>query len=448
MKLLERAREGLASLHGCAADALGGLRNPPAPPARELQAAAPVLERILNESIIPFWYPGTLDPEHGGYRLNHDPRGRWLGPADKHAITQARTLWFFARLADGRPGTEDFASAAHSGYEFLHDRLWDGQRGGVFWAVDHSGREVIMPDKHLCAQAFALFAVTGYAQAFRDDAGTAFAERIFQAMETRFRDPAWGGYLEFFASDWSAPRAGQVGYLHAGPHIKLMNTHMHVLEAIAAYLRLTADPAARQRLVELIELLAGTASRTRHGLWCDRHRLDWTPVDRRRAGVSFGHNVELIWLLIDACEAAGLAHDPLLPLYEEVFGRCFRWGFDHREGGFYAAGIPPLPAHRRQKVWWVQAEALMAALHLYRLTGRAFYRECFGRTLDWITRRQVDWEHGDWHAEVLPTGRTRGSKAGPWKGPYHHGRAMLDGLAILATLSPAAEPFAGDPGSS
>jgi mannose/cellobiose epimerase-like protein (N-acyl-D-glucosamine 2-epimerase family) len=43
----------------------------------------------------------------------------------------------------------------------------------------------------------------------------------------------------------------------------------------------------------------------------------------------------------------------------------------------------------------------------------------------------VDWEHGDWHAEVLPDGRIVGEKAGIWKEPYHHGRALIEGLNLL-----------------
>lgn len=57
------------------------------------------LERVLTENIIPFWYPKVIDLEYGGYRLNHDIQGRWKGLTNKHLVTQARTVWFFSRLA-------------------------------------------------------------------------------------------------------------------------------------------------------------------------------------------------------------------------------------------------------------------------------------------------------------------------------------------------------------
>src|SRR5437867_2186162 len=52
------------------------------------------LERILTENILSFWYPQVVDTKDGGYRLNHDLEGRWRGPATKHLVTQARTVWF------------------------------------------------------------------------------------------------------------------------------------------------------------------------------------------------------------------------------------------------------------------------------------------------------------------------------------------------------------------
>ena len=69
---------------------------------------------------------------------------------------------------------------------------------------------------------------------------------------------------------------------------------------------------------------------------------------------------------------------------------------------------------------------------LHRLTRDVRYAGCYLGTLDWILERQVDWQHGDWHAEILAGGRIAGGKAGIWKEPYHHGRAMIEGLNLLA----------------
>src|SRR5262249_44749281 len=77
--------------------------EPNAAPSRDdrLRARAS-LEKLLVEDVIPFWLPGTIDRERGGYRLNHDVEGKWQGPADNAIVTQARNVWFFARLSRSR----------------------------------------------------------------------------------------------------------------------------------------------------------------------------------------------------------------------------------------------------------------------------------------------------------------------------------------------------------
>src|SRR3954462_15260924 len=63
-----------------------------------LEKAPAVLENLL-EGILRFWDESILDTEVGGYRLGHDARGQPTGADSRHVVTQARTAWFFARLA-------------------------------------------------------------------------------------------------------------------------------------------------------------------------------------------------------------------------------------------------------------------------------------------------------------------------------------------------------------
>ena len=58
-----------------------------------------LLERMLNEDIVPFWYPDMADREAGGFRFNHGKDGEWKGQAPKGIVSQARMVWFLARLS-------------------------------------------------------------------------------------------------------------------------------------------------------------------------------------------------------------------------------------------------------------------------------------------------------------------------------------------------------------
>src|SRR5438552_11937960 len=110
------------------------------PSQQEIRQARATLSRMLTDNIAPFWQEAAIDREGGGYRLNHDLSGRWKGPSNKRCIMQARTLWFFARLARSEFGTSEHLEAARHGYAFLRDRMWDARYGGLFWELDASGR--------------------------------------------------------------------------------------------------------------------------------------------------------------------------------------------------------------------------------------------------------------------------------------------------------------------
>jgi mannobiose 2-epimerase len=134
----------------------------------------------------------------------------------------------------------------------------------------------------------------------------------------------------------------------------------------------------------------------------------------------------------------------LLDLYHSLFRYALRYGLDRKHGGFYDSGPFNAAADRRDKIWWVQAECLVSALYMYRLTGEEIYWQCFSQTLDWISKQQVDWEHGDWHMRIA-NGIPEGEKAGAWKSPYHNGRAMLQCLTLLSSLT---EPSLSLPSAS
>jgi mannobiose 2-epimerase len=412
----------------------------PEPTQAALDASRLTLERLLRENLLPFWLPGALDREHGGYRLNHDVRGRWKGPASKHLVSQARTLWFFARLAGAGIAPGVHREAAEHGHRFLRERLWDERFGGLFWEVGASGREVRRDGKHLYGQSFGLYALSEHAMASGDAAAARLAGRLFELLETRAHDPRHGGYRECFRRDWSPLPEDEAGPLGAPAGLKLMNTHLHLLESITRYFRLSRDPVARERVFELISVMSDAVVHESAGVYTDRFRIDWTPLrgpahDR----TSYGHQLEGIWLLAEACRAVGVPPARLLGRFRSLFGHALRWGFDRERGGFYDSGPLAAPADRRSKLWWVQAEALVAALEMHALTGEPGWLGCFLATLDWVVRRQADWVHGDWHARVDPeTGAPSGDKAGAWKSPYHAGRAVLECLERLPARGGAA----------
>ncbi len=393
------------------------------------------LENILNENIITFWYPQVIDEENGGYRLNHNIDSQWLGDSDKSLVTQARTVWFFSHLARSKYGKEEYLKAAKHGYEFLIAGMWDRDYGGFYWAVNSKGDEATVSSKHLYGQSFALYALSEYAMASGDRDAKALAKRIFNIIEFLAHDSIYGGYRESFKRNWTLPDENEVSPMGTDRDTKLMNTHLHLMEALTAYYEATRDPVARERLIELIGIQSNSMVRKNIGACSDKYELDWTPIDKPEYNrVSYGHDIENVWLLMEACNTLGMNNYVLSDLYRTLFDYSLKYGYDKDKGGFYDSGAFNESADRRSKVWWVQAECMVSALDLYYLTGDSLYFDCFKKTLDWIVNNQVDWENGDWFSSISESGESSGEKAGAWKSPYHNGRAILKSIELIDSL--------------
>jgi mannobiose 2-epimerase len=416
------------------------VRRSSSPPAGTLDAGAVAeavgdsgrdLERLLVENVIPFW--ARVVDDAGGYHLHHDAEGHPLPAASKYVVGQARTLWWFSRLARSRWGTAADLDAARHGYRFLVDCCWDPTWGGFAWEVTARG-ELVRPEKEALAQAYGLLALTEFARAAGDASAADLAAELWRCFDAACHDDAHGGYLELRRPDWSAADDLH-GCFTRDPRAKTLGVQLHVLEALTPYVAGggSGDGDA-DRLRELVLLLTVTMGKTPGRPGHGRFGPDWQPA----AGYGmrqYGHDVELQWMLDDGWETLGLPAAALVPLLTDTLDDVLRFGFDHRRGGFYRAGFAGRHAHQTEKDYWTQAEGLLAALRLYWRTGVARYGQCYLQTLDWIVEHQADWLHGDWHERIDRRGRPGGTKSGQWKDPYHQGRALIDCLELLPSVA-------------
>ncbi len=403
----------------------------------ELRAVAPAVVRNLEQNVIKFWYPATIDREHGGFLIDHDAAGRFKGQAPKAIVTQARMVWLSARLVREGRGGDQMRAAARQGYRFLMDRMWDREHGGFFWEVDRTGTRVVAPNKHLYGQAFGLYALAEYALATGEAEALGDARRLFDLLEAKAHDAEFGGYREFFARDWTRPPADARPYLGGSAEWKLMNTHLHLMEALSVFYRVDRTPRVASRLAELVGIQSNAVVRKAVGACTDRYRRDWTPIldDADSARASYGHDLENIWLLVDALQALGQPTAPYHDLFKQLFAYSLRHGYDSGRGGFYDSGPLGEAADRRGKVWWVQAEALVSALTMYALTNDQQYARVFLETWAFVDGVQTDWQNGEWHPTITPEGTPTGEKAHRWKAGYHNGRALIESLRLIETMS-------------
>ncbi|WP_440767042.1 AGE family epimerase/isomerase [Natronorubrum sp. DTA7] len=406
------------------------------------------LEQTLTDNVLGFWFPRSVDDEHGGFLTSYDERGAFAGNGNKQVVTQARMVWLTARLAREGYGDE-YREIADHGLAFLLGEMWDEANGGFVWEVERDGT-TSKPNKHLYGQSFGLYALSEYVRATGDDEAADYAHELVDLLDEHAKDDEHGGYVEYFTPEWEPITEGQT-YLEniepdwspkesgdsvLDPTLKLMNTHLHLMEAFTTYYEAFGTDRGRDRLHELLAILTNTVYRKKRGFCTDKYNPDWSPKidDEAFQVVSYGHDLENVWLVMEAADALGVSTALYREFFETLWDYSLEYGYDDEDGGFYFYGGFDEPASFRIKAWWVQAECMTSALRTYERTGDERYFEVFAETWAFLDQYQIDREHGEWHSGIDENGDPVGHKGAVYKAAYHNGRALLECIAALERL--------------
>jgi mannobiose 2-epimerase len=263
----------------------------------------------------------------------------------------------------------------------------------------------------------------------------------FDWLEQHAHDAKHGGYFEAIRRDgtpilsWeqNAPIARRADRLGVYYGFKSMNSHIHVLEALAELSKVDERPIVKQRLGEVLTIVRDRIA-VEPGALNLYLTPDWRAIP---AHDSFGHDVETAYLLVEAAEGLGLPDD--LKTWQRaglLVDHALEWGWDHEHGGFYDKGESFAgEAFDRKKVWWTQAEGLNALLLMHRKYGdhTERYWNAFLKQWDFIEKHMIDPTHGGWYAETTREGTLigDGGKANPWKANYHTSRALMNVARML-----------------
>ncbi len=393
-----------------------------------LRLLAQDLQRELTEGILPYWLRHTIDERHGGFVGLITGDELVVEDAAKGSILNARILWTFS-AAYRALGHSEYAAVADRAAIYIQDHFLDPVHGGVYWMVGADGTPQDAR-KHVYAQAFAIYGFSEHARATACARSLANAVALYGLIEAHAADRVHGGYQEAFSRDWVPLEDVRLSDVDADER-KSMNTHLHVLEAYTNLYRIWPDPELLARLRALIELFLARIvdPATVHLLpffddaWAPRSRM-----------VSFGHDIEASWLLLEAADAVG---DPALRQRVRqtslaIAEAVLQQGVDPEGGLFYEVSPGgPLETH---KEWWPQAEAIVGFVNAHQETGREDFLQAAQATWDFTRRYLVDSQHGEWFRRVSREGvlEPEWEKVGPWKCPYHNARACLELMARAA----------------
>jgi mannobiose 2-epimerase len=177
------------------------------------------------------------------------------------------------------------------------------------------------------------------------------------------------------------------------------------------------------------------------------HNLDY---------VSFGHNVETGYLMLEASALLGLKDDTItLRIAKKMVDHALQNGWDKAVGGFFDEGYyfkdsSTITILRDTKNWWAQAEGLNSLLLMadHFPNDSLHYFQKFKILWQYVQTYLIDHEYGDWYAGGLdkePALKTA-LKGQIWKGTYHTFRALANCVERLDpdTIPPSSPQKLGE----
>ena len=379
-------------------------------------------------NILDWWATHAPDLERGGFygQFANDNRPNPLAP--KGAVLNARILWTFSAACVHAPNP-GYLALARRAYEYIAAHFLDGEHGGVYWSVNCDGQP-LDTKKQIYALAFTIYGLAEYYRASGEAAALGYAQQLYATIETHSYDPLHGGYLEALSRDWQPLADLRLSTKDANER-KSMNTHLHVLEAYATLYQVWPDARLRRQLHALLLDFADHIIDPQTGHLTLFFADDWQP---RPGAVSYGHDVEAAWLLLEAAEVLG--EPGLVAHFRQAAVALARVAAEGlaADGGLTYEQEPGghLDADRH---WWVQAEAVVGFYNAYQLSDEAAFRDYSANAWAFIRAYGLDQERGEWYWGIRPdhTPMPGQDKAGFWKCPYHNGRACLEMVRRLGS---------------
>ena len=407
---------------------------------------AAYIEISLKTEVLDIWYPRCIDMKYGGYLCDFSYNWEENGSQDKMIVTQARQLWTTSESAMNYK-EKKYGQLAANGFKFLNEKMWDPENGGFFERLNRKGKVKNEGSKTAYGNAFAIYGLTSYFKLSRDSSALNLAKKTFLWLEKYSHDSEYKGYYNNLNRNGSLPSAGQFGQ----PDQKDQNSSIHLLEAFTNLYQVWPDHLLRERLQELLTLIRDTIT-TKKGYLTLFMQRDWTPVSlkdlseseyRRRYyadHVSFGHDVETAYLMLEASHVLALKPDTLtLTKSKKMVDHALANGWDKENFGFFDAGYyfknsNKITIINDKKIWWVQAEGLNALLLMsFLFPDETKYYQAFKNQWEYIDKYMIDHKYGGWYSEGLDRSPEydRRPKGYDWKANYHNFRAMLNCIRML-----------------
>jgi cellobiose epimerase len=373
------------------------------------------------ENILTFWRKVARDKINGGFVGEMSDSLKVTPSAAKGGVLNARILWTFSAGAQftGKKKHKDLACIA---YDYFVDHFTDHEYGGTYWTITSDGKP-LETRKQIYAQAFSIYGLTEYAKLTDKHEPIELAMELFNLIEKHGFDPKNNGYLEAFNRQWHLHEDQRLSDIDMNEK-KSMNTHLHVVEAYTSLYKYTLNPVLKERIENLLYLFST------HIINADTHHFDlffdeqWNVKSNK---VSFGHDIEGSWLLLEAAESIQSGKwINKMKVHSIEMAQASLDGID-TDGGLKYENVPGI-RDEGEKEWWTLAEAVVGFFNAYQLTGNPIYLEKSLGMWDYLKKYFIDNKNGEWFYRIdrehMPVPSY--AKVSLWKCPYHNSRMCME----------------------
>lgn len=359
----------------------------------------------LLQDTIPFWFPRSVDREHGGFLTCFGRDGELL-QTDKSVWFQGRFAWMLATLYSTVEPRAEWLDLARHGVEFINRHGFDTD-GRMFFTLTREGRP-LRKRRYIFSEIFAIIALAAYGKAANDARCTRQALELFKSVLRWLETP---GALAAKTDPEVRPMKGL-----AIPMVLLV-TAQELRKAVA-------DPVCDQ----VIDRAMAEVERDfmKPEFQCVLETVGpngefYDTFDGRM--VNPGHSIELGWFILEEARLRG-NDKRLIELGTRIVDWSYEIGWDRDFGGMLyfrdAKGKPATEYWHDMKFWWPQNETLIATLLAYQLTGADKYARWHQAAHDWAYAHFPDPQYGEWFGYLHRDGSVSTPVKGTmWKGFFH-----------------------------
>ena len=414
------------------------------------------MEHVLNQSFA-LWYPLSIDSTDGGYYSDINYKWQLQGKQNKMIVTQARHVWSASNAALFYEKYNYLPKFAAHGFNFLKKVMWDKKYAGFYDLVERDGKVLNQSGfglpgekqiiKNAYGNAFAIYGLAAYYKVSKDTAALELAKETFNWLEKHSYDSEYGGYFQYLSRNGTPFKEG-----YHGVPPKDQNSSIHILEAFTELYTVWPKKILKERLTSLLHVIRDKFV-TNKGYLNLFFKHDLSPMSYRDSSseeikkhyeldhVSFGHDIETGYLMLEASKALGIKDDTAtLRIAKKMVDHTIKNGWDNKiggifDGGYYFKGDKKISMVKKTKEWWSQIEALNSCLMMSQIfpNDKMNYYMKFCEQWNYIKNYLIDKKYGGFYwggIDEVPGNKTY-PKGTIWKADYHTTRGLINCIGRL-----------------